>query len=144
MLHTNINTPRLLSDRARHSNVNIVRTVDDINANLELLKIIHLCNKKHGWILLIAPENIPNKAVLESCSIDSSKLIVIKQKHISDLQYVLNAALSHGNFAAIITWTKMTTATQLDNMNLNTSDTELFCFSDVQGKDKCTIGNMIS
>ncbi|RJE75895.1 hypothetical protein CWB96_19710 [Pseudoalteromonas citrea] len=144
MLHTNTDTPILLSNTAQRANVTLVRTADDINANLELLKIIHLCNKRHGWTLLIAPENIPNKAVLDSCSIDSSKLLVIRQKHISDLQYVLNAALSNGNFAAIITWTNIATATQLENMNLNLSDTELFCFSKVLGKDKCTIGNMIS
>ncbi|KAF7773971.1 hypothetical protein PCIT_a0334 [Pseudoalteromonas citrea] len=94
--------------------------------------------------MLIAPENIPNKAVLDSCSIDSSKLLVIKQKHISNLQYVLNAASSNGNFAAIITWTNIATAAQLDDMKLNLVDTELFCFSKVQGKDMCTIGSMIS
>ncbi|MBQ4849131.1 SulA-like leucine-rich domain-containing protein [Pseudoalteromonas sp. MMG012] len=144
MLNTNAYPLVLRSKVHQQTRLKMVHTRDDISANLELLNIIHLCNQKHGWTLLIAPEHIPNKSMLERCSIDSSKLLVIKQKHISNLQYVLNEALNNGNFAAVITWTNVTTADQLQNMNLNLSGTELFCFSKIPSQDTCTIDAMIS
>lgn len=143
MLHTMTYPSSVKASAQQHSDFKVVKIDDDIKANLELLKVMHACNKKHGWTLLIAPENVPNKSVLERCSIDSSKLLVIREKHISNLRTVLNEALNNGNFAAVITWTDIATVYQLQTMKLNLTETELFCFSKVQHSDTCTIDNMI-
>ncbi|MFC3032360.1 SulA-like leucine-rich domain-containing protein [Pseudoalteromonas fenneropenaei] len=110
--------------------VQVIHTEDEISASLELLKVLHSCNQKQGWTLLIAPDNVPNKAMLQSCSIDSSKLLVIRQKHLVNLPYVLNSALHNGNFAAVITWTDIVSPSQLDALALTTqSKAQLYCFT---------------
>lgn len=124
ILHTNTDI------QTTPSQVKYIETADEICASLELLKVIHQCNQKQGWTLLIAPENVPNKAMLASCSIDSSKLLVIRQKHIVNLEYVLNAALNNGNFSAVITWTNITSKAQLESMQLNTAKASLYCFTE--------------
>lgn len=112
------------------SAVELIYTEDEISASLELLKVLHNCNQQHGWTLLIAPDNVPNKSMLQSCSIDSSKLLVIRQKHLVNLPYVLNSALHNGNFAAVITWTDVINPSQLDMLHIAPSKkTKLFCFS---------------
>lgn len=112
------------------SAVELIYTEDEISASLELLKVLHNCNQQHGWTLLIAPDNVPNKSMLQSCSIDSSKLLVIRQKHLVNLPYVLNSALNNGNFAAVITWTDIVKPNQLDMLHIAPSNkTKLFCFS---------------
>ncbi|CCQ12356.1 putative orphan protein [Pseudoalteromonas luteoviolacea B = ATCC 29581] len=112
------------------ANVQLIYTSDEISAGLELLKVLHSCNQKHGWTLLIAPDNVPNKAMLQSCSIDSSKLLVIRQKHLVNLPYVLNSALKNGNFAAVITWTDILDEKQLADLEMVAEQTAtLYCFS---------------
>ncbi|WP_138480446.1 SulA-like leucine-rich domain-containing protein [Pseudoalteromonas phenolica] len=123
--------------------INFVETPDEVCASLELLKIIHQCNNKQGWTLLIAPDHIPNKDMLEASSIDSSKLLVIRKKHIVDLEYVLNSALNNGNFAAVITWTGITDPEQLSQMHLSQTDISLYCFTETCSK-VCTIERIAS
>jgi cell division inhibitor SulA len=123
---------------------NCVITEDDISASLALLKIIHQCNQKKGWTLLIAPDNVPNKAMMESCSIDSSKLLVIRKRHIVDLNYVLRSALNNGNFAAVITWTDVIEPISLEALNLPSSSTDIFCFCKNAPLETCTIDALIS
>ncbi|NOU50909.1 hypothetical protein HG263_10240 [Pseudoalteromonas sp. JBTF-M23] len=130
--------------QASVTNQHLVHTADDICASLELLKIIHQCNQKKGWTLLIAPDNIPNKAMMDSCSIDASKLLVIRKKHIVDLNYVLTSALNNGNFAAVITWTDILLPSELKTMSLPNSSTEIYCFSKATNQEACTIPALIS
>lgn len=123
---TQVKSYRAASDNA----VELIYTEDEISASLELLKVLHNCNQQHGWTLLIAPDNVPNKSMLQSCSIDSSKLLVIRQKHLVNLPYVLNCALHNGNFAAVITWTDVLNPNQLCELHIAPSNkTKLFCFS---------------
>jgi cell division inhibitor SulA len=81
--------------------------------------------------------------MLEACSIDSSKLLIIRKKHIVDLEYVLNSALNNGNFAAVITWTDITNAEQLSQMHLSKTDISLYCFTQTSNK-ACTIEHIAS
>ncbi|BBN81210.1 hypothetical protein PA25_11950 [Pseudoalteromonas sp. A25] len=130
--------------QAAVTNHHVVKTSDDICASLELLKIVHQCNQKKGWTLLIAPDNVPNKAMMDSCSIDASKLLVIRKKHILDLNYVLTSALNNGNFAAVITWTDILSPSELATMRLPSSNTEIYCFSKTVDKETCTISTLMS
>ncbi|WP_462164115.1 SulA-like leucine-rich domain-containing protein [Pseudoalteromonas xiamenensis] len=126
-----ISITQVKSYRSDNENpVQIIYTEDEISASLELLKVLHTCNQKHGWTLLIAPDNVPNKMMLQSCSIDSSKLLVIRQKHLVNLPYVLNSALHNGNFAAVITWTDILKPSELETLHISPSNkTQLYCFS---------------
>jgi cell division inhibitor SulA len=138
MLQTTCGLPNSVQTKQPSNTVNFVETPDEICASLELLKIIHQCNHKQGWTLLIAPDHIPNKDMLEASSIDSSKLLIIRKKHIVDLEYVLNSALNNGNFAAVITWTDITDAQQLSQMRLRQTDIALYCFTQTNNK-ACTM-----
>jgi cell division inhibitor SulA len=143
MLQTTTVLPSSVKKVDAATAVNFVDTPDEICASLELLKIIHQCNHKQGWTLLIAPDHIPNKDMLEASSIDSSKLLVIRKKHIVDLEYVLNSALNNGNFAAVIAWTGVTNAEMLSQMHLSQTDISLYCFTENSGK-ACTIERIAS
>lgn len=114
-----------------HQGINVVQIEDEISATFELLKVLHQYNNINAWTLLIAPDHVPSKTLLDSCSIDTSKLLVIRQKHLLNLEYVLNSALQNGNFAAIITWTNIINDKQLSELsvNLNNTNTKLYCFT---------------
>jgi len=111
--------------------VNLIQIEDEISATFELLKVLHQYNNLNAWTLLIAPDHVPSKALLDSCSIDTSKLLVIRQKHLVDLEYVLNSALHNGNFAAVITWTDIVNNQLLTSLtlDLNKTRTKLYCFT---------------
>ncbi len=111
--------------------VNLIQIEDEISATFELLKVLHHYNSQNAWTLLIAPDHVPSKALLDSCSIDTSKLLVIRQKHLVNLEYVLNSALHNGNFAAVITWTDIVKDNQLADLsiNLEQASAKLYCFT---------------
>tara|TARA_B100001063_G_scaffold243605_1_gene274617 strand:+ start:2998 stop:3441 length:444 start_codon:yes stop_codon:yes gene_type:complete len=111
--------------------VNVIQIEDEISATFELLKVLHQYNSLSAWTLLIAPDHVPSKALLDSCSIDTSKLLVIRQKHLVNLEYVLLSALYNGNFAAVITWTDMLNNQLLADLSLdlNKTTTKLYCFT---------------
>ncbi|MEL0638991.1 SulA-like leucine-rich domain-containing protein [Pseudoalteromonas aliena] len=109
--------------------VNLIKIEDEISATFELLKILHNYNSSNAWTLLIAPDHVPSKALLDSCSINTSKLLVIRQKHLVNLEYVLSSALHNGNFAAVVTWTDIVNNKLFTNLSLDLSKTtKLYCF----------------
>ncbi|WP_440053395.1 hypothetical protein ACSLBF_10705 [Pseudoalteromonas sp. T1lg65] len=131
MLQTNSSRLAFSSTAATKSNiVNTVYVADEIVASLELLKILHVDQTKLGWTLLIAPDNVPNKAMLENSNIDSSKLLIIRQKHIYNLEYVLQSAIKNGNFASVVIWTNISSPKAIEEMlSVNNSKTGIHCFS---------------
>ncbi|QTL35160.1 SulA-like leucine-rich domain-containing protein [Pseudoalteromonas viridis] len=135
MLHTQVQNISSHKTHSADKRYQLVHTEDDIVSSLELLKILYRCNSLHRWTLLIAPDNIPSKALLDTSSIDSSKLLVLRQRHLINLEYVINSALCKGNFAAVITWTDIVSEQQLARFKLVDSDTELFCFTRTSGHE---------
>ncbi|KJZ04861.1 MULTISPECIES: SulA-like leucine-rich domain-containing protein [Pseudoalteromonas] len=128
MLHSNTLLQPNNSTYYTLNEINNVIVEDEIVASLELLKVLHKCQHKQGWTLLVAPDNVPNKSLLESASVDASKLLVIRQKHIYDLEYVLKSAISNGNFAAVVIWTDITSVQTINKMELPVSDVAIHCF----------------
>ncbi|ODB34416.1 hypothetical protein EXT47_10070 [Pseudoalteromonas sp. CO342X] len=128
MLHSNTLLQPNNSTYYTLNEINNVFVEDEIVASLELLKVLHKCQHKQGWTLLVAPDNVPNKSLLESASVDASKLLVIRQKHIYDLEYVLKSAISNGNFAAVVIWTDITSVQTINKMELPVSDVAIHCF----------------
>ncbi|ATD06033.1 MULTISPECIES: SulA-like leucine-rich domain-containing protein [Pseudoalteromonas] len=128
MLHSNTLLQPNNSTYYTLNEINNVIVEDEIVASLELLKVLHKCQHKQGWTLLVAPDNVPNKSLLESASVDASKLLVIRQKHIYDLEYVLKSAISNGNFAAVVIWTDIASVQTINKMELPVSDVAIHCF----------------
>ncbi|PHI35369.1 hypothetical protein CBQ28_19685 [Pseudoalteromonas sp. GCY] len=128
MLHSNALLQPNNSTYYTLNEINNVIAEDEIVASLELLKVLHKCQHKQGWTLLVAPDNVPNKSLLESASVDASKLLVIRQKHIYDLEYVLKSAISNGNFAAVVIWTDIASVQTINKMELPVSDVAIHCF----------------
>ncbi|MBQ4831632.1 hypothetical protein J8L70_00040 [Pseudoalteromonas sp. MMG010] len=126
-----IRTVKSYQQDTQSESVNLIQIEDEISATFELLKVLHHYNSSNAWTLLIAPDNVPSKALLDSCSIDTSKLLVIRQKHLVNLEYVLNSALNNGNFAAVITWTDIVKNNQINNLSLNLTknSAKLYCFT---------------
>ena len=126
-----VRTVKSYQQHDESESVNLIKVEDEISATFEMLKVLHQYNSSNAWTLLIAPDHVPSKALLDSCSIDTSKLLVIRQKHLVNLEYVLNSALHNGNFAAIITWTDIVSEQQLINLSLNLDkrSAKLFCFT---------------
>ena len=138
MLHTSAIRHVKSYQERNDKNITFVQSDDEIAANFEMLKIVHQYNQQHGWTLLLAPDHVPSKDLLDACSIDTNKLLVIRKKHLVNLEYVLNSALHNGRFAAIITWTDIVSQTQLDHMSLNShmASAQLYCFvSEAQGAE---------
>lgn len=130
MLQTTLATKKSLKKTNNHSSsIKYIKNEDEISASMELLKIIYNSNQKLGWTLLIAPDNTPSKSILESCSIDSSKLLVIRKKHITDIEYVLNSAIANGNFSAIVTWMDVIGKEQLNRLNIKPLNLDFYCFA---------------
>ncbi|MCG7538760.1 hypothetical protein [Pseudoalteromonas sp. OF7H-1] len=128
MLHSNTLLQPNNSTYYTLNEINDVIVEDEIVASLELLKVLHKCQHKQGWTLLVAPDNVPNKSLLESASVDAGKLLVIRQKHIYDLEYVLKSAISNGNFAAVVIWTDIASVQTINKMELPVSDVAIHCF----------------
>lgn len=120
--------------------VSIIEVADEISESFEFCKILqqHMqCNK---WVLLLAPDHVPSKHLLDSLSIDRKKLLVIRQKHLANLPYVLNAALRNGNFSAVVSWTNLLDETQLTSLLAQSAgiNTPLYHFKKVNNKAKHT------
>ena len=84
-----VRTVKSYQQHDESESVNLIKVEDEISATFEMLKVLHQYNSSNAWTLLIAPDHVPSKALLDSCSIDTSKLLVIRQKHLVNLEYVL-------------------------------------------------------
>jgi cell division inhibitor SulA len=89
------------------SQLSVINVYDDIQETLALIDILQRHTGENKWTLLLAPDAVPSKSLLESLSIDHNKLIVIRQRHLINLEYVINSALENGNFGAVISWTNI-------------------------------------
>lgn len=78
------------------------KQIDEIDFHLELIKIIKRYEACHGWTLLIAPDHLPNKSVLKSCSVNLDKVLIVHKKHCQDVKLVANQALHHDNCSAVV------------------------------------------
>ncbi len=109
----------------------LVEVEDDISASFELLKLLHNTSQQPGWTLLLAPDAVPTKTVLNSCAIDPSKLLVIRQRHLCNIKHVVKSALLNGNFSALIAWQGILSNPQLEALEqyVETSQAQFYCFT---------------
>ena len=70
----------------------------------ELLFIIQQHQQQSGWVLLLAPNQLPEKSTFTGFDVDMSKVLVIQQKQISNIHTVLSDALSSSTCSAVVVW----------------------------------------
>lgn len=70
----------------------------------ELLFIIQQHQQQSGWVLLLAPSQLPDKSTFSGFDVDMSKVLVIQQKQISNIHSVLSDALSSSTCSAVVVW----------------------------------------
>ena len=70
----------------------------------ELLFIIQQHQQQSGWVLLLAPNQLPDKSTFSGFDLDMSKVLVIQQKQISNIHTVLCDALSSSTCSAVVVW----------------------------------------
>ena len=70
----------------------------------ELLFIIQQHQQQSGWVLLLAPNQLPDKSTFSGFDLDMSKVLVIQQKQISNIHTVLSDALSSSTCSAVVVW----------------------------------------
>lgn len=71
-----------------------------------LLQLLQRYENAQGWILLIAPDNLPNKRWLTQYQLPLNKILVIHAKQISDLNATLVSALSTGTCQLVVNFAK--------------------------------------
>lgn len=71
-----------------------------------LLQLMKRYENAQGWILLIAPDNLPNKSWLTRYQLPLNKVLVIHAKQISDLNATLVRALSSGTCQLVVNFAK--------------------------------------
>ncbi|GAB60175.1 SulA-like leucine-rich domain-containing protein [Rheinheimera nanhaiensis] len=77
---------------------------DDTQDNL--LQLLKRSENTPGWILLIAPNNLPSKSWLTRYQLPLNKILVIHEKQISDLNATLVRALSSGTCQLVVNFAK--------------------------------------
>ena len=71
-----------------------------------LLQLLQRYENAQGWILLIAPDNLPSKNWLTRYQLPLNKVLVIHAKQISDLNDTLVRALSSGTCKLVVNFAK--------------------------------------
>ncbi|MFC4656670.1 MULTISPECIES: SulA-like leucine-rich domain-containing protein [Rheinheimera] len=76
----------------------------DQSALAELVFILRQHQHQTGWVLLVAPNQLPDKSRLAACGVDLSRVLLIQQKQISNIDTVLAYALASSTCAAVVVW----------------------------------------
>jgi cell division inhibitor SulA len=95
----------------------LVTTEDTLSANFELIKILRSFEQSVRWTLLIAPQNIPDKALLNCCSVDMGKVLVVHEKRISSVMATIENALSQATCSAVVAWCEDISASKMIHIN---------------------------
>jgi len=93
--------------------VKISNQVDDIDVHFELIKIIKRYEFCVGWTLLIAPDHLPRKDILVSCSVNLDKVLIVRRKHCNRVLDVAKRALKHDNCSAMVIWDDLIAGTEV-------------------------------
>ncbi len=84
--------------------IHFVSAVDKLSEAFELIKILRQHQHSNRWTLLIAPQNIPDKALLDCCSVDMNHVLVVHEKQITSIMATIENALLGSTCSAIVAW----------------------------------------
>lgn len=102
-----------------------IHTQDSLSESFELIKVLRNHQQSGRWTVLIAPQNIPDKALLTCCSVDMSRVLVVHTKHDVDVSNTIANALSQSTCSAVVAWTS-----QISNAKLQE-------FAELAGQSGC-------
>ena len=77
---------------------------DELSRAFELIKVLRQHQSNNRWTLLVAPQHIPDKALLNCCSVDMSHVLIVREKQIPSMVETLESALKHHTCGAIVAW----------------------------------------
>lgn len=77
---------------------------DELTRSFELIKVLRQHQNDKRWTLLIAPSHIPDKALLDCCSVDMSHVLIVREKQIASMSKTIEKALSCNTCCAIVAW----------------------------------------
>lgn len=86
------------------SHWHFLQAQDELSRSFELIKVLRQHQQNKRWTLLIAPEHIPDKALLECCSVDMSHVLIVREKQISSIMEAIETALNCNTCCAIVAW----------------------------------------
>lgn len=85
----------------------LVTTQDSLSESFELIKILRSHQYSGRWTVLIAPQNIPDKALLQCCSVDMGKVLVVHARQNTDVLATVENALSQSTCSAVVAWSEL-------------------------------------
>lgn len=106
---------------------------DELSRSFELIKVLrqHQANKR--WTLLIAPSHIPDKALLDCCSVDMKHVLIVREKQITSMSKTIETALSCNTCCAIVAWCsqwhEQLSAQQLQQLSQLADDTQCHVYA---------------
>lgn len=103
-LKSNISGQRTDIFNNKNQYIQFISAEDKLSESFELIKIIKQHQHSNRWILMIAPQNIPDKALLDCCSVEMNHVLVIREKQITSILATIENALLHSTCSAIIAW----------------------------------------
>ena len=77
---------------------------DELTRSFELIKVLRQHQTDKRWTLLIAPSHIPDKALLDCCSVDMSHVLLVREKQIASMSDTIEKALNASTCCAIVAW----------------------------------------
>lgn len=78
-----------------------------------LIQLIQQHQQQTGWILLIAPKQLPDKMLAEYYQLPTQKILIVHEQKISDLGSTIGKALSATSCSVVIDCSGQLNATQL-------------------------------
>lgn len=114
---TTASTPGQLTQ----GNSNLI-SKDIIDTHLELIKIIKRYEFSAGWTLLIAPEQLPDKHIMNSCSVNLDKVLTVKRKYCRSAFELAKQAISYDNCAVLVIWDNTISGLELSQIRIKAQE----------------------
>ena len=86
-----------------------------VSSENSLLQLIRQHQHQQGWILLVAPPQLPDKGWAEHFQLSLQNVLVIHQKQICNLSATLKQALTSSSCKVVINFAKQLSKQQLDD-----------------------------
>lgn len=83
------------------------------NLHFELAKIIKRYEQCSGWTMLIAPEGLPNKQVMQEYQVKLDKVLTIPKKDCTNELATAYQALKFDNCSALVIWDNDLSTTEI-------------------------------
>lgn len=113
-MRTNEIFPKQLPTGTRINTIDVSSKVSkNMELHFELAKIIRRYEQCSGWTMLIAPEGLPNKQVMQEYQVSLDKVLTIPKKDCSNELATAYQALKFDNCSALVIWDNDLSTTEI-------------------------------